>query len=162
MDVEKIITENANDTAGLANEFTLHSFRISRGAVQKLFQKMTVNEYVIIWILSTQVEHVEKKQKIYLKNIAEKSKLPMAKISEIVRGLQEKGIVEWKHDGRGEEGTYIQITDAGIQKAIEQQKILERFYGNAIQKFGIDRFIQLMQQLHEFEDIMNQGIEQEL
>lgn len=160
MSIERTESQR-NNTISLANEFIFHSFMMDRETIKRLFSRMSVNEYVIMWMLFSQIEDKEGEQKLYLREIVEKSKIPMGRVSQIVRELQDKGFVQWKHDGRGEDGTYILLTDTGVKTAMEQQEILGKFYGSVIEQFGKDRFRQLMSMLNEFEGIMNRKIEQE-
>ena len=84
----------------------------------------------------------------------------MGKVSKIVKELQDRGLVKWKHDGAGENGTYIVITENGISSAIEQQKILENFYKSIIEQYGEERFINLLGQIAELEEVMNRVIDE--
>lgn len=152
--------EKQNDIALLANNFASRSFKMNREYTQKLFQKMSTSDYVAMWILSRSIESGNAESKIYLEDIAEKLKLPMGKVSKIVKELQARGLVKWKHDGAGEEGTYVMITESGISSAIEQQKILEKFYKTVIEEYGEERFIQLLGQIAELEELMNRVIDE--
>ncbi len=150
--------EESMDTAFLANEMTLRSYRWSRVNMRKLFQNMSIADYTAIWTLSKHIEE-EEHPKIYLKDISEKLKLAMPRVSAMARGLQEKGLVHWKHDGKGEKGTYIQITENGLQQAKEQQERIKEFYQTVIEQFGKERFIRLLQEMGELEEIMSQEME---
>lgn len=147
-----------DDIVSIANDVTLHSYNISKLGVQQLFHKMTVPDYVALRMLLKTVNDIEGKHKIYLKEIADMLKLPMAQVSRLVRTLQERGLVKWKHDGNGEDGTYVQITDKGVSSAIEQQETLHDFYSGVIDKFGRERFVLLFEQLKELEEIMDNEI----
>ena len=150
--------EESMDTAFLTNEMTLRSYRWSRVNMRKLFQNMSIADYTAIWTLSKHIEE-EEHPKIYLKDISEKLKLAMPRVSAMARGLQEKGLVHWKHDGKGEKGTYIQITENGLQQAKEQQERIKEFYQTVIEQFGKERFIRLLQEMGELEEIMSQEME---
>lgn len=158
--MEELKTEqNQTDMATLANEMTLRLHNWNQVKFQKLFQNMSSLDYTAMWILSRNMEGKEESRKIYLKNISEKMNLPMPRVSAMARELQDRGLVYWKHDGKGENGTYIQITEHGIQKATEQQKRLKEFYKNVVDRFGKERFIQLLDEMRELEDIMNSEME---
>lgn len=154
---ENIVRE---DMAAIANEITFHSYAISKFGVQSLFQKMTAADYMALMKLSKTIDSTEENQKIYLEDIANEMKLPMGSVSKLVRALQERGLVAWKHDGKGDEGTYIQITDKGINSLLDQQEILKNFYKNVIERFGKEKFIALLEQLKELEEIMDSEIEE--
>lgn len=152
-----------NDIASLANDITYHSYNISKLSVQKLFDKMTAADYVALCMVlktSDNADEPQEGRKIYLADIAETLKLSMEKVSRLVRTLQERGLVVWKHDGKGEDGTYIMITDKGLHSAEEQQEKLKRFYADVIEQFGKDRFVALLAQLKELEDIMSEEMEE--
>lgn len=147
-----------DDIVAIANDVTLHSYNISKFGVQQLFHKMTVPDYVALRMLLKNVNDADGKNKIYLADIADMLKLPMGQVSRLARTLQERGLVKWKHDGNGEDGTYIQITDKGVSSAIEQQETLHDFYSGVVEKFGRERFISLFEQLRELEEIMDNEI----
>ncbi len=154
--MEEVKTEqNQSDMVALANEMTLRSFRWNQMNLQKIFQNMSSLDYTAMWILSRHIEEEEKSRKIYLKDISEKMELPMPRVSAMVRELQDRGLVYWKHDGKGENGTYIQITEHGMEKALEQQDKLKDFYKKVVEKFGKERFVELLGEMAELEDIMN-------
>lgn len=147
-----------DDIVAIANDVTLHSYNISKFGVQQLFHKMTVPDYVALRMLLKNVNDADGKNKIYLADIADMLKLPMGQVSRLARTLQERGLVKWKHDGNGEDGTYIQITDKGVSSAIEQQETLHDFYSGVVEKFGRERFISLFEQLRALEEIMDNEI----
>lgn len=147
------------EIVSLANDIASHPLRMSRMNMKKLFQKMSTADYMAMWILAQSVDKSKQDQRIYLEEIAEKTNLPMGKVSGIVKELQDRSLVRWKHDGSGEEGTYIEITEKGISSAVEQQEILKKFYNAVITEFGEERFLQFMGQIAELEEIMNQVIE---
>lgn len=152
--------EKQNDLAVLANSLASHSFKTGREYTKKLFQKMSTADYVAMWILSRSMENEVGDSKIYLEDIARTLKLSMGKVSKIVKELQERGLVKWKHDGAGEEGTYIVITENGISSVKKQQKILEKFYKTVIEEYGEEQFVRLLGQIAELEEIMNRVIDE--
>lgn len=160
---DELNKELHNDIASLANDITYHSYNISKLSVQKLFDKMTAADYVALCMLLREPDDADEPQaerKIYLASIADTLKISMAKVSRLVRTLQERGLVVWKHDGNGEDGTYIILTDKGLHSAEEQQEKLKHFYADVIEKFGKDRFVVLLAQLKELEDIMSEEMEE--
>ena len=95
----------------------------------------------------------------YLKDLAEKMQLSMRQISKMIGNLKERGLVVWSHDGNGSEGTYVTITESGQQLLTQQQKILEEYYGNVIDKFGKDNLIQLLNLMKQLETVMSSEVE---
>lgn len=143
------------ELAALANEATLRIYEISRMNGHKVFIHMSAIDYIAIWLLSDHMDVTGQKRKIYLEYMADKLNLSMGKVSKIVKELQERGLVQWKHDGQGDAGTYIQITDSGIQLAEKQQNILQEYYKNVVEKFGEDRLVQFLGQIDELQQIMD-------
>lgn len=129
--------------------------------IQKLFHKISVSDYAVMWFLSSNAECADGESRFYLKDLAQTSGISMQVITKMVRMLEEKGLVSWKHDGCGENGTYIQITEAGIQAVTEQQDILKGFRVNVIEQFGDKRFLKLLGEMSVLEEIMNREIEKE-
>ena len=165
--MDEKIFENQNiknkntDMISLANEITLRSYSINRVNVQKLFGKLSVTDYAAMWILSRDMEDAEENKKIYLADISQKLKLPIEMVSKVVKALQERGLITWNHDGIGEDGTYIQVTEKGIKLAIEQQEILKGFYKNVVDKFGKEHFVEFLKQVEELDSIMYEEINKE-
>lgn len=165
--MDEKIFENQNiknkntDMISLANEITLRSYSINRVNVQKLFGKLSVTDYAAMWILSRDMEDAEENKKIYLADISQKLKLPIEMVSKVVKALQERGLITWNHDGIGEDGTYIQVTEKGIKLAIEQQEILKGFYKNVVDKFGKEHFVEFLKQVAELDSIMYEEINKE-
>lgn len=153
---DEIIKQSGNVRAHNA---ALRSYKWAVDNRKKLFQKMSTTDYVTMWFLANIMEEPSENQRIYLQEMADKLKLPIPKVSKIVRELQERNLVKWKHDGAGEDGTYIQITEKGIKAANEQQEILKEFYHNVIKRFGEEDFLDLIGKIGELEEIMNDEIE---
>ena len=149
------------DMVSLVNEMIFQSYTAGRFNVRKLFTKMTAAEYTAVWVLSRDKEGDDESRKIYLSDISEKLKLPMPMVSKMVRGLRDKGLVTWRHDGRGEDGTYILITAKGIRLATEQQEILVNFYKNVIESFGKEHFVDFIREISELEQFMNDELKKE-
>lgn len=129
--------------------------------IQKLFHKVSVLDYAVMWFIANKAEKADINQKFYLKDMAESSGLPMHIITEMVRKLRDKGLVEWTHDGNGENGTYVKITELGVSSVTAQRDILQDYNKNVIEKFGMERFLNLIREMSEFEEIMNAEIEKE-
>ena len=82
-------------------------------AMRRLFQKNASDEYALIWLLSKHMKD-SGSEKIYLKDMVREMNLPLPKVTAIARSLQNKGLVTWTHDGNGEEGTYIMLTELAV------------------------------------------------
>lgn len=153
------MNKTEQDVTQLANEMIIQTYRWNRVDLHKLFENMSSLDYAAMWVLSRHMEGAEENKKIYLKEISERLMLPMPKVSRLVQTLQDKGLVYWRHDGKGEEGTYIQITENGIQQAISQQERLREFYTQVIPRFGKERFVHLLEEMNELEEIIKGEME---
>lgn len=119
----------------------------------KLFQTMDSADFMLMLILARHSQADQKK--IYMKDLAEETKLPLRRVSDIARTLASQEWVSWKFDGNGDEGTYLEITESGLDVTKKQKESLETFYQKVIDKFGQDRFIQMMKDISDLEEIMN-------
>ena len=119
----------------------------------KLFQTMDSADFMLMLILARHSQADQKK--IYMKDLAEEIKLPLRRVSDIARTLASQERVSWKFDGNGDEGTYLEITESGLDVTKKQKESLETFYQKVIDKFGQDRFIQMMKDISDLEEIMN-------
>ena len=59
-------------------------------AIQKIFQKMSSSEYVLMWLLFKHAQDTGS-DKIYLKDLAQNLNLPMGQVSKIARDLPGRG-----------------------------------------------------------------------
>ena len=92
--------------------------------------------------------------KVYLKEIAEEVELPMNEVSADIKGLRDSGYVKWTHDGAGENGTYVVMTDNGNEMLEENRKKLADFYKKVIEEYGYDKLIALVDSMKELETTM--------
>ena len=148
------------DLTTLANEITYRKYLLEKVNVKKLFNGISVLDYNAMQAI---LRFNEKKEnvtdRIYLRELSEELKIPISKVSQMIGRLQENGMVRWKHEGKGEQGTYIEITDRGIEAVKRQQDILKSFYGTVVTRYGIDKFMQMLDMVTELEDIMTDELE---
>ena len=52
------------------------------------------------------------------------------------------------------------LTETGERWLQEQDDILKRYYGTIIKTFGKENFIELLQQMKKFDDVMNSVLEE--
>ena len=121
---------------------------------------LSARDYIALNIIrETETNEQIYSGRTYLKDLAEKMQLSMRQISKMIGNLKERGLVVWSHDGNGSEGTYVTITESGQQLLTQQQKILEEYYGNVIDKFGKDNLIQLLNLMKQLETVMSSEAE---
>ena len=161
--------ENLNqntDLGLLSDEMTFRRYFTGAMNTKKIFSRMSTGNYVAIEIVEKLIQkeygdvQADSDKRIYLKDLAVQFKLPMYKVSEIVRDMSERGMVTWTHDGTGEEGTYIVLTESGIKAAKEQQGILKEFYSRVIERFGKDKFVELLGLMTNLDQVMESELEQ--
>lgn len=148
------------DLTTLANEITYRKYLLEKVNVKKLFSGISVLDYNAMQAI---LRFNEKKEnvsdRIYLRELSEELKIPISKVSQMIGRLQENGMVRWKHEGKGEQGTYIEITDRGVEAVRKQQDILKSFYGTVVTRYGVDKFVQMLDMVTELEDIMTDELE---
>ncbi len=126
--------------------------------IDKLFSKINAIDYAALWFLSANLADNDTDTKIYIKDICDSMKLPLERVTGIIRSFESKGLVIWTHDD-GHDGTYIKITDYGVEQILEQRELLDNVHRNVIESYGEEKFMELITGLFELEDIINKEIE---
>lgn len=129
-------------------------------ALRHLFQENASNEYALIWLLSKHTRDTGS-EKIYLKDMVRELGLPMDKVSAIARSLQTKGLVRWTHDGKGQEGTYILLTETAITSVQAKRQALRDYHQRVVAAYGEEKFLHLLGEITQLEEIMRQEAEKE-
>lgn len=127
-------------------------------AVQNIFQEMASADYVLMWLLFKHAKDTGS-EKIYFKDLAQALHLPEGRVSKVARDLQRKGYVLWTHDGDGQEGTYLQLTDSARESAQAQHALLADFNQRVMKAYGEEDFIDLLGQIARLESIIEQEAE---
>ena len=70
-----------------------------------------------------------------------------------------KNLLNWDHDGDGKDGTYVTITEHGMNVYEETDSKLRDFYSNVLQKIGKEKIVQLLQLMKEFDSVMRTELE---
>ncbi len=143
--------QERKDFAELSNELNYHRYMLSQGEARGLFQNMSMSEYIALHKIT---EKNSEAGKTYLQDIAEELHLSIPKTSKLVRKLNEKGLVNWAHDGDGSEGTYVTMTESGTQLMQRQEAFLKDYYGRVINRFGEENMIALLRLVKELEEVM--------
>ena len=162
--------ENLNKDADLgllSDEMTFRRYFTGAMNTRKIFSRMSTGNYVTIEIIERLIEkeygsdtQTDGGSRIYLKDLASHFKIPMYKVSEIVRDMSERGMVTWTHDGKGKEGTYIILTESGKKAAKDQQAILKEFYSRVIERFGKEKFVELLGMMADLDQVMESELDQ--
>ena len=127
-------------------------------ALRRLFQANASDEYALIWLLSKHTQDTGS-EKIYLKEMVRELNLPLPKVTAIARSLQSKGLVRWTHDGNGEEGTYILLTETALTSVQARRQTLRRYHQQVVAAFGEERFLHLLGEIAQLEEILRQEAE---
>ncbi|MGN0407398.1 MAG: hypothetical protein ACI4EJ_03995 [Bacteroides sp.] len=148
---DKEIMLETNEIGKLSNELTYRRYLMNKGKIQELFQKMTLQEYIALYIIAQERENCpDREEKTYLKDLAEKMQLTVRQTSKAMEKLRDRGLILWSYDGTGSQGTYVTITKTGKELYLEQENVLRKCYEKVIGKFGKENLIlllKLMQQL---------------
>ena len=136
----------------LGNELTLRKYLFNKAGVSRVLNEA---DYIVLHIIrETGSEQDIYKGKTYLKDLSEKMMLTIRQTSKLVGKLKERGLVKWSHDGDGNEGTYVTITEEGEKTLEQQQAVYQEYYGRVIDKFGKDNLIELLNLMKQLETIM--------
>ncbi|MCI6866802.1 MAG: MarR family winged helix-turn-helix transcriptional regulator [Lachnospiraceae bacterium] len=158
---QKNIEIDKNEIGKLSAEMTYRHYLMNKGKFNQIFKKLTIPEYIALHIVASQSTASDHgSPKVYLRKLAEKMELEIYQASKVAGDLKDRGLVLWSHDGNGNEGTYVILTETGERWLQEQEEILKEYYGTIIKTFGKENFIELLQQMKKFDDVMNSVLEE--
>lgn len=144
----------------LTNELIFQRYRMDHGKLRQYFEDLNIPEYIALHIIASAAsDNALHAGKTYLQDIADKMQISMRRTSKLVGDLQDKGFVRWAHDGNGDDGTYVVITDSGTTLMNDQEQQLKAYYGRVIETYGKDNMIQLLRLLAQLETVMNSELE---
>lgn len=145
----------------LSNELTYQTYILNRDQIWKHLSGLSMSEYIAMHRIKELGQASEiYSGKIYLKELAENMRLTMRQTSKMAGSLRDRGLISWSHDGNGNEGTYLSITETGQKLLEESQEIIKNYYGRVIEKFGKDNLIQLLQLMKQLDTIMQGELEE--
>ena len=145
--------KNQHEVEKLAYAMTRQRYLLSRDMAHDLFTELSLSDYIA---LRSVTEAASGQGRTYLKDLAERLEMPMPKASQMIRKLHERGLVFWSHSGDGSDGTYVVITDSGVQAMERQANILNTYYSRVIEAFGYENLKGLLEQISRLEGIMNE------
>lgn len=144
----------------IAHEITYRRYLLSKDDAKFMFKDIGIAEYIVLHYIC---EHTESDSiysgRIYLSEISEKLNLPIRKTSKLIREMNGKNLLNWDHDGDGKDGTYVTITEHGMNVYEETDSKLRDFYSNVLQKIGKEKIVQLLQLMKEFDSVMRTELE---
>lgn len=137
----------------MIHEMIFQQYYMGRDRVHVIFEKSSMKEYIAL----KEIEHVQEQDgKIYLKELSNKMELEMHIISKIIGQLRDNGYVIWKHDGSGEQGTYVTMTELGKRFLEEQENLIGSYYEKVIEHFGIEDTKLLINMLKRLKSVMQE------
>lgn len=140
----------------LPYELTLRRYLFGKDRLQGGFDHLTPTEYIALHMIKKNAaEFATEDDKIYLQDLADQMELSIHQASKLARGLKERGLIVWSHDGDGEEGTYICETDMGAASMKLQDAILEERYKCVIDAFGYDKLVHLLSEMKRLNEIID-------
>lgn len=149
--------EQKNDVAKLAYELTYHKYLVNKDKAQYLFTELAMSEYIALHnIAKVTSDRDTASGRTYLKDLADQLETTIHSVSQMVSKLKDRGLVLWSHAGNGSEGTYVIITDSGLQAMHRQEARLNAYYSRVIDKFGHDNLLHLLEQMEILENIMDE------
>ena len=134
---------------------------MNRDQIWKHLSSLSMREYIVL----NRISELERTSeiypgKIYLKELAENMRLTIRQMSKMAGNLRDRGLITWSHDGNGNEGTYLSITDSGQKLLEENQKMIKDYFGRVIEKFGNENLVELLQLMKQLDTIMQGELEE--
>ena len=143
------------DITELSNELTYHRYVLNQGQVRSLFHDMSIPEYIALHSISKSITENGDSDRAYLRDLAQELRLTIPQTSKMIGNLRDKGLVLWGHDGNGNAGTYITITESGLRLMRQQETLLRDYYSRVVEKFGRENMMTLLQLVEQLEQIMD-------
>ena len=122
--------------------------------IDRIFVNLPSLDFIPIWLLYKRGVRTSQ-DKIYLQEIAAALDIPMYRVSALARSMQDRGLVSWKHDGNGKEGTYLQIHEDVLNCVLEQKDHLNDLLERVITAFGKEDFLMLLLNLSRIDKIID-------
>ena len=151
--IQKNIEKDGMDFSGQVVETS------SYDGMRETLHKILSSDELLIWTITKRLELQRTDKRMYLEEFSEKMNLPLRKSSMLVKRLQDVDYVDWKYDGLGEEGTYVEFTSKWWETVENQKRGMEKVYGGTVEKFGKDRFLQLLSEIEDFNETVKEIID---
>lgn len=144
----------------LSYELFLRQYRMSKGNIREIFKDISLSEYLTLYTVFENADRESYGGKTYLQDLTDKLQLTIRQTSKMVGDLRDKGLIIWSHDGNGQDGTYVTITDTGRKLIEEKDRAFRDFTGRVTERFGKENMITLLCLIKELETIMSSEIEE--
>ena len=146
---------SAEEVRDLAEKFIYSRYIVGKEQNQKFLHNLKMPEYLALHIVREYVKDLpEDNRKMYLNVLSEKLELPINETSHVAEALKNRGYVTWTFDGKGNGGTYLNITQRGLDMLADNEKRVDAFTKKVVNRFGLDRMLQFMEMSSELSRIM--------
>lgn len=135
------------------DDLVIEQYYENKNTIRDFFERTSMNEYVAL----KEISKHQNDEKIYLKDLAKTMQISYQALAQIIRNLKDKGYVNWTYDGDGKEGTYIEISEDGLNLLSSQKEFLKQYYSKILKVFGKDKLFQLLSLLHELQVVMHEN-----
>lgn len=146
-------TINQSEITDLANRMIAIRTMIDSDHMKIIFQKITLAEYSTLKRIFPAMDKSCVEEKLYLQDLTQVLNYSVQQTSRLVQALQGKGYVYWEHDKKG---TYVRLTEHGLEIMCEQQKLLIKYFEQVIDRVSKERFIAIMDEMRAIEQIMEE------
>lgn len=147
--------------AAMVNDYIYQQYEMERNHIHDIFKKTSMTEYIALKQIERQSKENSEEGKTYLKDLSKSMNMNMRLVSDIAGRLKDTGYILWKHDGDGENGTYILITEAGIRFLEEQDEKIDAYFEKVIKKYGMRRMGEFLAMFKDLQRVMNEELMEE-
>lgn len=137
----------------LANEMIAIRSSIDSDHMRKVFRKISLAEYSMLKRIFPNIGEECVRTPKYLQVLAKELDYSMQQTSRLVQALQSNGFLYWEHDKKG---TFIRLTEHGLEVMLGQQEILMEYFSRVIQRITKERFVAIMEEMREIEALMDE------
>lgn len=135
-------------------------FLSRQDTINELFQELSLMEYVLMSMTyKISINDDCNENKVYLSTIANAMRLRVNQTSKMIKPLKDRGLLVWEHDGDGSDGTYIALTEYGLNCLHKQDQVLQELYERVIAKYGVDNAFMLLQLVQKLDQAIEEVIE---
>lgn len=142
----------------LSSEFIAVAHRFKRIGMNSMFPEISKGEFFVLKMIHAGCKKSEETNGIFVSHIAKHLKVTPSAVSRMLRGLEERGLIERKVDKDDRRNTYVLLTEKGdeIRQRIEDQ--MNEFSRDVIASMGQEESEQLLKLLDRLLDTMEAEI----
>lgn len=138
----------------LSNQLIYQRHQMNKSLTQNFFQELNIPEYMALHLVS-QMHQEQEKDRVYLKELAEKMHMTIRMTSKLAQNLKDRGLVIWSHDGNGSEGTYMILTEFGRELLTQQEKVMKEYFEKVIGRFGKENLVQMLELMKALDEAID-------